>query len=96
MTVLGVSGDSVAEHKRFAEKYQLPFPLLSDSHKAVAELYDVLKEPGFFEGGKQEIIRKSFLIDLMGEIEKAYEDAKPKAHVEQVLKDLAEMRGKDA
>ena len=42
--VLGVSRDSVASHKRFEEKYGLPFPLLSDPEKEVHQAYDVLKE----------------------------------------------------
>jgi peroxiredoxin Q/BCP len=93
VAVVGVSGDSVEDHKQFAVKCALPFPMLSDRQKQVADRYDALRSPYFLENGAREIIRKAFLINVMGEIEKIYENLKPKALAEKALGDLAEMMG---
>ena len=88
--VLGVSVDSSESHKKFAEKYQLPFTLLSDEHKKVVAHYGVLAKKSFsFMGREHEgVIRSSFLIDPTGTIEKIYTDVKPEKHAEEVLRDL--------
>lgn len=88
--VLGVSVDSSESHKKFAEKYALPFTLLSDTHKKVVTRYGVWAEKMFsFMGREHEgIIRSSFLIDPTGTIEKIYTDVKPNKHAEEVLHDL--------
>jgi peroxiredoxin Q/BCP len=91
VAVIGVSGDSVGDHKRFAVKCALPFLMLSDPQKKVADQYGALWGPHFSEGGRQEIIRKAFLINIVGEIEKIYENVGPKALAERALKDLEEM-----
>ena len=78
--ILGVSVDSVESHKDFAEKYGLPFPLLSDEHKEVVERY------GVREGGRTK--RTSFLIGTDGVVEKVYENVNPETHAEEVLEDL--------
>lgn len=90
--VLGVSTDSVESHKKFAEKYKLPFTLLSDEKKEVVKLYGAWgdkKIPGleYFGLGT---LRSSFLIDPEGKIAKIYEKVKPATHAEEVLKDVAE------
>jgi thioredoxin-dependent peroxiredoxin len=91
--VLGVSGDSVESHRQFAAKHQLPFSLLSDIHKKTAERYGALLMSQLSEtgNGKREIMRKSFLINIIGEIEKIYENIKPRSHAGEVLEDLAKM-----
>ena len=88
--VLGVSVDSPESHKKFAEKYSLPFMLLSDIHKKVVTHYGVWAEKTFsFMGREHEgVIRSSFLIDPTGTIEKIYTDVKPEKHAEEVLRDL--------
>lgn len=88
VSVLGVSPDDTASHKRFADKYRLPFTLLADIHKKAAKSYGVLIKHSTF--GEQEgwIMRTSFLIDLMGEIEKIYDDTRPKFQIKEVLADL--------
>jgi len=86
--VLGVSVDSVESHKKFAEKYQLPFTLLSDVHKKVVSHYDVWGEKKFMGREYEGTMRSSFLIDPTGTIEKIYIDVKPEQHAEEVLKDL--------
>ena len=73
--VLGVSTDSVASHKKFAEKYSLPFTLLSDEKKEVVGRYGVSS-------------RTSFLINPEGVIAKIYENVKPEVHAKEVLQDL--------
>jgi peroxiredoxin Q/BCP len=82
--VLGVSLDDVASHKEFAEKYELPFPLLADVEHTVAENYGVLTTLGPLKFAK----RETFLIDPQGRIAKHYADVDPKAHAQQVLADL--------
>ena len=88
--VLGVSVDSPESHKKFSEKYQLPFTLLSDEHKKVVTRYGVWAKRMFsFMGREHEgVVRSSFLIDPTGTIEKIYIDVKPEKHAEEVLKDL--------
>ena len=86
--VLGVSVDSVESHKKFAEKYHLPFTLLSDAHRKVVTLYGVWGEKKFMGREHEGTIRSSFLIDPTGTIEKIYIDVKPEKHAEEVLRDL--------
>ena len=86
--VLGVSVDSVESHKKFAEKHQLPFTLLSDVHKKVVHLYGVWGEKKFMGREYEGTMRTSFLIDATGTIEKIYSDVKPEKHAEEVLSDL--------
>ena len=63
LVILGVSADSVKSHKKFAEKYALPFPLLSDEHKEVSHLYGVWQKKKFMGREYMGIMRTSFLID---------------------------------
>ncbi|OIO18790.1 MAG: thioredoxin-dependent thiol peroxidase [Candidatus Magasanikbacteria bacterium CG_4_9_14_0_2_um_filter_41_10] len=86
--VLGVSKDSVASHKKFAEKFHLNFPLLADEDGTVVEAYGVWKEKSMFGKTYMGISRKSFLIDEEGNIVKHYENVKPEEHVEEVLTDI--------
>lgn len=88
--VLGVSKDSVASHKRFAEKYNLLFPLLADERGTVVALYGVWREKKMMGKAYTGIVRMSFLINPEGEIAKIYEKVKPEIHAEEVLDDLAE------
>ncbi len=87
--VLGVSVDSVASHKKFIEKYNLPFTLLSDEHKKVVDLYHVWAKKRLYGREYDGILRTSFLIDQEGDIEKIYHDVKPEKHAEEVIHDLS-------
>ncbi len=90
--VFGMSTDSVASHKKFADKYGLPFTLLSDVDKKVVEAYGVWGEKSFLGKKYMGINRISFLIGTDGNILKIYESVKPAVHageVEQDLKNLA-------
>lgn len=90
--VLGVSGDSIASHKKFEEKYHLPFPLLSDEEKKVHQAYGVLGQKSFFGKVIFGTKRESFLIDPEGNIFKHYKNVKPEIHAEEVLYDLAHLK----
>ncbi|MEK7602068.1 MAG: thioredoxin-dependent thiol peroxidase [Patescibacteria group bacterium] len=88
--VLGVSADSIAKHKKFVDKYGLPFPLLADEDKKVVKAYDVWQLKKMMGREYEGIVRTSFLINPKGEIEKIYEKVKPEMHAEMVLADLKE------
>ncbi len=88
VNVLGISADDVPSHKRFVEKYNLPFPLLADIHKKVAASYGVISKYNAFGEREGWIMRISFLINLIGEVEKVYDDVLPKIKVKKVLADL--------
>jgi peroxiredoxin Q/BCP len=87
--VLGISADSVKSHKKFAEKYGLPFTLLADEQKEVAHAYGVWGWKKFMGRDYEGISRTSFLIGPDGTIAKVYENVKPEAHAAEVLADLA-------
>lgn len=87
--VFGISADSVKSHKKFAEKYGLPFTLLADENHAVSEAYGVWGTKKMMGREYQGITRTSFLISADGTIEKVYENVKPEAHANDVLADLS-------
>jgi thioredoxin-dependent peroxiredoxin len=86
--VLGVSTDSVASHKKFANAYKLPFTLLADVHKEVVGRYGVFGEKKFMGRTYMGTNRISFLIDPKGIIAKVYEKVTPSTHAEEVIADL--------
>jgi thioredoxin-dependent peroxiredoxin len=89
--VLGISADSVASHKKFEQKYGLPFTLLADAEKKAITAYGAWGEKNMMGRKYQGILRTSFLINPKGEIAKIYEAVKPNIHAEEVLKDLNKM-----
>ena len=86
--VLGVSKDSVISHKKFAEKYHLTFPLLSDESLEVIKAYDAWGKKKFLGREYDGILRKTYLIDPKGNIEKVYKKVNPLSHIDEILKDL--------
>lgn len=86
--VLGVSTDSVASHKKFAEKFELPFTLLSDVNKEVVGAYGVFGEKKMMGRTYMGVRRTSFLIDPEGKVAKVYEKVKPETHATEVIADL--------
>ena len=86
--VLGVSKDSVASHKRFEEKYGLPFPLLADTEKTVIQAYDVWKEKVNYGKVTMGVVRTTYLIDENGVIEKAFDKVKAADNPAQMLAEL--------
>ena len=88
--VLGVSLDDVKSHAEFAEKYHVPFRLLSDADQSTAKAYGVLTS----KLGMSYARRETFLIDPAGKVAKRYKDVDPKENSKQVLADLAELKKK--
>lgn len=86
--VVGVNRDSEASHRKFADKYQLPFVLLSDPERTVLESYGVWQEKKMCGKTSMGIVRTSFLIDENGVIEKVYEKVKPDTNARQILDDI--------
>lgn len=91
ISVLGVSTDSVKSHKKFADKYKLPFTLLADEDKEVVKKYGVWGKKKFMGREYMGTYRTSFIIDPRGKITKIYENVVPATHAEEVLRDLGSM-----
>lgn len=85
--ILGISLDDVASHEAFAEKYSLPFSLLSDASADTARDYGVLKTMGSFKFAQ----RQSFIVDADGNIAMHYDEVNAEKHSEQVLADLEKL-----
>ena len=83
--VLGISTDSPASHAKFASKYRLPFPLLSDPEHAVVEKYGVWREKVNYGRTYWGIQRSTFVIDKEGIIRKVWANVKVDEHPEKVL-----------
>ncbi len=90
--VLGISADDTRSHKKFAEKYQLNFPILSDTDKKVIEAYGVWREKSMYGKKYMGIVRESFLIGPTGRILKQYENVKPESHVDDVMNDIKNLK----
>ncbi|MEK7079027.1 MAG: thioredoxin-dependent thiol peroxidase [Patescibacteria group bacterium] len=86
--ILGISKDSVASHKKFAEKYHLTFPLLSDESKETIKAYGVWGGNKFLGKTFEGILRKTFLIDPTGEIRKIYDKVDVLNHADAILQDI--------
>ena len=90
--VVGVSKDSVKSHRKFADKYKLNFPILSDESAQVIDAYGAWDEKNIFGNAYLGIIRKTFIIDPDGNIAKEYPNVTPKDHAVQNLQDLASLK----
>lgn len=86
--VLGVSGDSVDSHKKFAKKFNLNFPLLSDERKTMLQAYGVWKEKSLYGRKFMGIERTTFIIDEQGRIDDIFQKVKVDGHLEEVLGEL--------
>lgn len=91
VTVFGVSKDSVASHKKFKEKYELPFSLLSDESTEMIQVYGAWQEKSMFGKDYLGTIRMSYLINPAGEVAKVYPEVSPTEHALEILKDLKEL-----
>ena len=85
VVVIGVSKDSTASHRKFAEKYNLPFILLSDPERQAIEAYDVWKEKKLYGKVSFGVERSTYIIDEQGYIEKAMPKVKPDTNAEEIL-----------
>lgn len=88
IAVLGVSKDSPASHKRFKEKYHLPFTLLSDPEGKCIEAYGAWQSKVMFGRELMGIARISYLLDEQGVIVKVYPDVNPATHALEILNDV--------
>ncbi|AXE17598.1 thioredoxin-dependent thiol peroxidase [Runella rosea] len=83
--VLGASVDNEKSHKKFAEKYQLPFPLLADTEHQIVEAYGVWAEKSMYGKTYMGTVRTTFIIDENGVIQEIISKIDTKNHAEQVL-----------
>jgi peroxiredoxin Q/BCP len=83
--VVGVSADNEKSHKKFADKYELPFPLIADTEKEILESYDAWGEKSMYGKKYMRIIRKTYVIDEKGNIERIFDKVDTKNHTEQIL-----------
>ncbi len=90
VVILGVSPDGEKSHRKFTDKFSLPFPLLSDEDKAVSTAYGAWGEKSMYGRKYMGIIRKTFLIDREGNIERIWHKVKVKAHSREILELLGD------
>lgn len=83
--VIGVSKDSVASHQKFAEKYGLPFILLSDPELSAIQAYGVWQEKKLYGKVSMGVVRTTYVIDGNGVIEKVIPKVKPDTNAEEIL-----------
>lgn len=83
--VLGVSPDTVKSHAKFRARFELPFPLLADTEKAVSQAYGVWKEKSMYGRKYMGVERTTFVIDAAGDIVTVFEKVKPAGHAAAVL-----------
>lgn len=86
--VIGISKDSVASHVRFAEKYNLPFILLSDPERIAIESFGVWQEKVMCGKKGMGVVRTTFIIDEKGNIEKIMPKVKPDTNASEILAEL--------
>lgn len=90
--IIGISPDSIESHKKFKEKYNLPFILLSDIDKKVLNDYDVWKEKTMFGKKTMGVVRSTYLIDEEGIIIKAFSKVKPNENPKQMLNEIINIK----
>jgi peroxiredoxin Q/BCP len=83
--VLGISADTSSAQKKFKDKYELPYTLLADKDKTVADEFGVIKEKNMYGKKVKGIARTTFLISPDGKIAHVFENVKPDGHAEEVL-----------
>ena len=85
VVVIGISKDSVASHLKFAQKYELPFILLSDPELQAIQAYGVWQEKKLYGKVSMGVVRTIFLIDAQGNIEKVMPKVKPDTNAADIL-----------
>jgi peroxiredoxin Q/BCP len=93
VVVLGISTDDVKSHAKFASKFDLPFPLLSDAEGQVATSYNSYGLKKFMGKEYMGITRNTFVINPGGKIAKIYLKVKPEPHAAELLTELANLTG---
>ena len=89
--IVGVSRDSLVSHRRFREKHQLPFDLISDTEGELCRLFDVLREKRLYGRSFEGIVRSSFLFDEVGLLRKAWRAVKVPGHAQSALAAVSEL-----
>lgn len=87
--IIGISKDSPVSHKKFVEKFTLPFILLSDPSAETIKAYGAWGEKKFMGKSFQGILRKTYVINPSGNIVKIYEKVDPLIHAKEILADIA-------
>jgi peroxiredoxin Q/BCP len=90
--VVGISKDSVISHKKFADKHQLNFTLLSDETGDTIKAYNAWGQKSMFGKAFMGIVRSTFIIDPSGNIVKEYPKVSPQGHATQIIRDLQELQ----
>lgn len=85
IVVIGISKDSEASHRKFAEKYSLPFIILSDPELIAIKAYDVWQEKKLYGKSSMGVVRTTYIIDENGMIEKVMEKVKPDTNTAEIL-----------
>ena len=88
IVVIGISKDSVASHQKFAEKYELPFILLSDPELAAIKADDLWQEKKMYGKTTMGVVRSTYIIDEEGTVIKKFEKAKPDTNAYDILEFL--------
>lgn len=86
--VIGISKDTVESHRKFAEKYGLPFTILADPDRVAIEAYDVWKEKNMYGKKVMGVVRTTYLIDENGIIEKAFTKVKAANNAKQMAQEV--------
>ena len=90
--ILGISKDNVKSHKKFADKYSLNFPILSDESTNTIKDYGAWGLKKFMGREYEGIFRKSYLIDDNGEIVKEYDKVNPTQHADEIIADVKSLK----
>jgi peroxiredoxin Q/BCP len=88
MVVLGISADDEESHKKFSEKFNLPFPLLADVDRKIIENYGVWGEKNMYGKKSMGILRTTFVIDKEGKIQEIIKKVDTEAATEQIIKKI--------
>ena len=88
VVVLGISADDMDAHRKFASKYSLNFPLLSDRGAKVCRQWGVWGTKNMYGKGYEGILRTTFLIGKDGKVKKIFEKVKPEGHAQEILSHL--------
>lgn len=86
--IIGVSADPAESHKKFSEKYRLPFPLIPDTEKEIINKYGVWGPKKFMGREYEGVLRTTFIISEEGYIEKIITKVKTKDHSDQILSEM--------
>lgn len=89
VVVIGISKDTTASHQKFAQKYDLPFILLSDPELQAIQAYDVWQEKKLYGKVSMGVVRTTYIIDEQGNIEKVMPKVKPDTNAAEILDYLA-------